>query len=449
PQGGDKPLPGAFPSLFENTALNHAAARTAFLDYVTGVHKSGAMSGPQGASLLAYLRDQAPAGTLTDEDRHAVDLLIKVFDAVFRDKNIPAEITALIGSLQVPVLKAALLDKEFFFKADHPARRVIDLMARLALGWHRAAGAEDPVYQIILRNVKRIYSDQRAGAFAEAEAELDAFTRKEEANAAEALSSPISQALRKEKRLQAAKEARHLVALRIGTGEVAAFVETFLEDRWVSVLTLAYSVRDEKPQAVQSAVQTMDDLIWSVKPKITADERKELLAKLPNIIAMLNKWLDAIKWNEPARAEFFNELARTHASIVRAPLDMSPQRQVELAIEAAQRAAERRLQKQAEQAVQAGDGFMQRVQKLERGTWVEFKQASGIPQTVKLAWVSPMRSLFIFANRQRQASVSLSDEQLAQAFREGRATVVLEAGVVGRALQEALGANGGSVETAA
>jgi hypothetical protein len=449
PRQGDRPLPGAFPTLLQDDALEGVSARHAFLDYVSGLHKSGTMSGPQGASLLAYIRQQAPADSLTAEDAHAVDLLIKVFDVVFADRNIPAEITALIGSLQVPVLKAVLADKEFFFQPDHPARRVIELMVRLSVGWQREAGPRDPIYQIILRNVKRIYSDQRAAAFAEAENELDAFIRKEEAVAAEHLSAPISQALQQEKLLQATKAARQEVALRIGTGEVVAFVEAFLEDKWVAVLTLAYSVQEEKPQAVQSAVQTMDDLIWSVKPKITATERKELLAKLPQIVAMLNKWLDLIKWNEPARAQFFNELARTHASIVRAPVEMSPQRQVELAIEIAQQAAERRLEKQAARLAQAEtDAFLEKVQKLERGTWVEF-QKEGEPQTLKLAWVSPMRSLFIFATRTRQAALSMSDEQLALAFHEGRAKVVLEAGVVGQALQEALGANGDEARSVA
>jgi hypothetical protein len=442
----ERALPGAFPSLFQEDALQAVASRNAFLDYVSSVQKSGVMSGPQGTSLLAHLRAQAPAGSVSQEDAHAITLLIGIFDAVFENKSIPAEIITLIGSLQAPVLKAALADKDFFFKEDHPARRVIELMTRLSVGWDRKNGPSDPVYQIILRNVKRIYSDQRAAAFAEAEAELDHFMRKEEAAAAQALAAPISQALQQEKTLQATKAAKHAVALRIGTGEVVAFVETFLEDKWVSVLTLAYSVKDEKPQAVESAVRTMDELIWSVKPKITAEERKELLAKLPNIVAMLNKWLDLIKWNDAERAQFFNELARTHASIVRAPLQLSPQRQVEIALEAAQKAAERRLQRQNEQPVQLPDGFLQKVQKLERGTWLEFKQTEGASQTVKLAWVSPMRSLFIFSTRERQAALSLSDEQLAQAFREGQANVLLEAGVVGRALAEALGANGAMMD---
>jgi hypothetical protein len=113
-------------------------------------------------------------------------------------------------------------------------------------------------------------------------------------------------------------------------------------------LTLAYSVRDEKPHAVQDAIKTMDDLIWSVKPKFTLQDRQELLNRLPAILARLNKWLSLIKWEDADRVQFFAELSECHASIVRAPLELSPDRQLELAVEAAQQATERRLEKRAE-----------------------------------------------------------------------------------------------------
>lgn len=139
-----------------------------------------------------------------------------------------------------------------------------------------------------------------------------------------ALSVPITQALQQEKIAQATKAAKNDVALRIGTGELAAFVETFLEHKWVPVLTLVYSIQEKKPQAVESAVKAMDDLVWSVKPKITLEERKELIAKLPSMLAILNKWLNVVKLDDAARLQFFAELAKCHASIVRAPLELSP-----------------------------------------------------------------------------------------------------------------------------
>ncbi|GAB3542346.1 DUF1631 domain-containing protein [Noviherbaspirillum agri] len=428
-------LNDAFPALFAQDVLNAAAGRNELLNYLAKVRKH-----TSHASLLEQIRQQAPQGLLTPEDEQAFELLGKVFAAVFRDTNLPAEIRELIGSLQVPVLEAALTNKNFFFSESHPARRVIALLANLGVDWDRNKEADDPLYQTILRNVKRIQSDQRLGAFTEALADIEAFLSKEERASHVVLSEPIAKALKKDKRLQAAKAARHDVAQRIDTGEVIAFVEDFLEDKWVSVLTLAYSVKDSKPQAVTSAVRTMDELVWSVKPKFTMEEREDLLGRLPPLLAMLNKWLDLIKWDDEGRTQFFAELAECHASIVRAPLDLTPKRQVELALEAAQQAAERRQQRLSKvEPEPVTDMFTERVQKLECGSWITFTPKKGTPLKVKLAWISPSRSYFVFSTRGKQEALSLSAEALAKALREQRAHILSTSGLVERALAEALG----------
>jgi len=192
----------------------------------------------------------------------------------------------------------------------------------------------------------------------------------------------------------------------------------------------------------------MDDLIWSVKPKITPEERKELITKLPGMLALLNKWLDIVKLDDAERLQFFAELAECHASIVRAPLDMTPQRRLELAMEAAKEAAERRLLKKAELAAQAAEEreaaehTERHIESLERGMWFEFDGKDGVEvKKVKLAWVSPMKSLFIFSTRDKSESFSLPAEELAKTLEEGRARVLEVDGLVNRALSEALGAN--------
>jgi len=378
---------------------------------------------------------------LSQVDETTIDLLSKIFDVVFRDQNIPSEIKSLIGFLQVPLLKAALIDKDFFFKEEHPARRLIELLTISSVDWDQKKGQDDPLFQTIKRNVARVQHeyDQEVVLFSDVVSDIEAYLSQEESANAEQLSTPIAQALKQEKIGQATKIAKQEVALRVGTGEVAAFVETFLENKWVSVLTLAYSLKEEKPQAVEGAVKTMDDLIWSVKPKITREERKELIGKLPTMLAMLNKWLNLVKLDDAERLQFFAELAECHASIVRAPLELSPQRQLEIAIEAARQATERRLQRRAsEQAEPEPDAHAVTVQQLKRGTWLEFVQRDGSIKKVKLAWISPLRSLYIFSTRDRLESFSLSAEELAKTLRDDRAAIVLLSGVVGRALAEAL-----------
>ncbi|HJW57636.1 MAG TPA: DUF1631 family protein [Burkholderiaceae bacterium] len=413
---------------------------------------SSPASDPQHASLLAGIKSRVPQGTLSQVDENVITLLSKIFDVVFRDRHIPAEIKALIGFLQVPVLKAALTDQDFFFKEEHPARRLIDILTKSGLEWDQAKGQDDPLFQRIKHNVDRVQQnfDREITIFSDVVSDLESFIKAEETASANALSKPIAQALQHEKISHATKVAKNEVALRIGTGEVVAFVEAFLENKWVSVLTLAYSIQNLKPQAVESAIRTMDDLVWSVKPKITQEQRKELIAKLPSMLLMLNKWLSVVKCEDADRLQFFAELAECHASIVRAPLEISPQRQLEIAIDVAKQAAERRSQLRANAHPEPEpDQFTEKTRTLERGAWLDFTNSDGTGKKVKLAWVSPLRSLFIFSTRERQEAFSITAENLAQAFRENRVQILQSGGLVGRALAEVLANPGANDATMA
>ena len=405
------------------------------------------MAGAQDVLRLSQMREQMPEIANTGIEKNTLDLLSQVFDSVFRNQAIPTQIKELISVLQIPVLKAALMDKEFFFQEEHPARRLVDLLSRYSLAWDQKKGQQDPLFQTMQRNVHRVQQefDQEVALFDEVVNDLESFIQKEEKEAAEALQLPIKTALKKEKVKQANIAATHEVSLRVGTGEVVAFVETFLEDRWTKVLTLAYSVKEEKPYAVEDAIKTMDDLIWSVKAKITLQQRQELLNRLPAILARLNKWLSLIKWEDADRVQFFADLAECHASIVRAPLDLSPERQIEIAVEVAQQAAERRMAKRAEADGKAEaeptpppDEHVDTVTELERGVWLEFTKKTGGTNKVKLAWVSPMRSLYIFTTGDKEKTFQVTAEELEQTFREKRAKILQLDRVVDRALTEAL-----------
>ncbi|MGZ3159554.1 MAG: DUF1631 family protein [Burkholderiaceae bacterium] len=455
--GGMGGMGGGLPAQF----LQATAASSQLMGFLAGMQKSifdtpldaGSLGNSLTTAALTSIKNQAPQGALRKVDEQTIDLLTKIFDIVFRDQNIPTEVKSLIGLLQVPVLKASLVDKDFFFKDDHPARRLIDLLSKSSLAWDQNKGIEDPLYQTMKRNVARVQKDydQEVSVFSDVVSDLEAYINKEETTATEALATPITNALKQEKIIVATKSAKTDVSMRVGTGEVVAFVESFLESKWVPVLTIAYSVKDEKPQALESAIKTMDDLIWSVKPKITVDQRKELVAKLPGLLATLNKWLNIVKLDDAERLRFFAELAECHASIVRAPLEMSPQRQLELSMEAAKKAAERRLEIRAKQEPEAEpDEFADTVEKLERGMWLEFTSSDAAPGKYKLAWVSPMRNLYIFTTGDKKESFSLSAEKLAETFRTNGARHILLSGVVNRALEEALvteGANDPEMET--
>lgn len=421
-------------------------ARAPLFAFLDGLPQAPAAqaAAPHNVVYLPQLKASLPQGALSRSDENTLDLLSRVFDTVSHDQAIPGEIRSLIGFLQIPVLKAALLDKEFFFQETHPARRLIDLLSRM--GWEQRKNPDDPLFQAMQRSVDRVGRDfdQELAVFDHAVGELEALVKAEEERAEQALAGSIAAALKQEKQAVAAKSAREAVAVRINDGELVAVVSTFLGGKWTDVLSLAYGIEDDKPGAVAHATATMDDLVWSVQPKITQDERRKLISSLPALIQRLNQWLDLIRWEDAERLQFFADLAECHAAIVRAPLELSPERQVELAAEAAQRDALRKVaaeQASAQASEDEPDDVQLSLDSVERGAWFSFTNADGTVRQLKLAWVSPRRSLFIFSAGARAEAFSLPVEKLSAALRAGKAAFVAQDGVVARALSEAFAGN--------
>ncbi|MGI4843533.1 MAG: DUF1631 family protein [Janthinobacterium lividum] len=414
------------------------------LEQLAGAAPGPGLQAPSAAAAhevfyLPRLKQSLPRGSLSRGDETTLDLLSRIFETVLLDESIPQETRELIAFLQVPVLKAALKDRSFFFEDAHPARRMLDLLSNA--GWERPAGPDDPVYRAMQRGVDKLRHEARPEAFAAAVADLEASIAERARQDEAAIAGPIAQATRQEKQAASQRSAKKAVSLRLAGEQVVALVGTFLEQRWTPVLALAYSIEDGKPGAVDNATRAMDDLIWSVKPKVTQEQRKALIKRLPGLLTTLNKWLDATGWQDAERLQFFAALADCHATIVRAPIELSPERQLELAVEAAQQDALRRIaQEQADAAEQDSppDPAGAVLASLERGMRVEFKGALGV-RKVRLAWVSPLRTLFIFSGANRQEAFSLPAERLAEAFRTGSIRVLAAEGVVGRVLGEAVG----------
>lgn len=401
-----------------------------------------AAAAPHDVFYLPRLKQSLPRGSLSRGDETTLDLLSRIFETVLLDESIPQETRELIAFLQVPVLKAALKDRSFFFEEAHPARRMLDLLSNA--GWEQPSSPDDPVYRAMRRGVDKVRAEARPETFAAAVAELEASLAERERSEAAVIAGPIAQATRQEKQLAAQRSARKAVALRLAGEQVVALVGAFLEQRWTPVLTLAYSIEDGKPGAVDNATRAMDELIWSVKPKATQEQRKALIQRLPALLTTLNKWLDAVGWQDAERLQFFAELAECHAAIVRAPIELSPERQLELAVEAAQQDAMRRIAREQEEArdeagpQEAADPAAASLAGLVRGMRLEFLGKEGV-RKVKLAWVSPLRTLFIFAGAGRKEAFSLPAERLLDAFRTGSIRVLAPEGVVGRVLTQVAG----------
>ena len=407
------------------------------------------------------LRDiqESPLGERANQlEAMTIELVAMLFDFIFETRDLPDSIKALVGRLQIPVLKAAMLDGAFFSKKSHPSRLLVNALAEAGIGWSPTMGQDDPLYRKIEQIVHRVLDDftDDVGLFDELRKELEAFLAEEERAAELTVQSTADEINQRDQHEIARLVARSEIERRLREFPAPNFLASFLREKWVNTLTQVHLNQGEESEAWNSALATLDDLVWSVQPKRLTEDRRRLVAMLRNLLKQLHGGLHNVAWEPGERETFLSNLVEAHAAAVKPSLASTPLPTVAVA-EAATAAAEqatakgdietankaRALAEAMTPAPQAPepepvpepvqDRFAEVAASLERGMWVEFEGEDGHLAFAKLAWVSPLRGTYLFTNRQGQKAVSLTADELAERFRTDRARLVEAAPLVDRA----------------
>jgi hypothetical protein len=84
--------------------------------------------------LALYNAGASDASQIVDNERSVVDFVSRIFQTIFEDGLLSEPVKTLLSKLQVPVIKLALIDFEFFQNASHPARKLLNGLVALGIG---------------------------------------------------------------------------------------------------------------------------------------------------------------------------------------------------------------------------------------------------------------------------------------------------------------------------
>jgi len=319
-------------------------------------------------------------------------------------------------------------------------------------------GQDAPRYRTIDRIVRRLMDGfgDSLGIFDELRAELEAFLASEERSAEENFSATADAINEGDRRDLASVIAKSEIERRIESYPIPRFLAQFLRSKWQGSLEGVYLRDGDESETWSSSVATLEDLVWSVQPKRTPEDRKHLIALLPSLLKRLATALPLDRWQGTEREAFMANLVEAHAAAVKpgfasvasptAAVAEAAKAEAQVAkaagdVEAAARAEALALaMAPAEPAgVEAGpdvleDEYLEIARSLDRGTWVEFEDEDGALSFAKLAWISPLRGTYLFTNRTGQKAVSMTAEALADQFRANRARLVEAEPLIDRAL---------------
>jgi hypothetical protein len=217
--------------------------------------------------LMAQLRraSQGNAVQLQPEHRDALDLIGLLYDQLLTETRTEGIAQQLLAGLQVPLLRIALSDSNFFTVRNHPARRLLNLVLETANLWLDRSDDkfDNALNQRLQRSVKRIAED-RSGDMGVIEKEADDLDNhlKLISRRAEIAERRQVEAAQGRDRLQDARAAASkAIETRLAKHKPNPLVRALLENAWTDALTLTLLREGENSEAYRRRLAAVDQLL--------------------------------------------------------------------------------------------------------------------------------------------------------------------------------------------
>lgn len=358
-------------------------------------------------------------------DQLTIELVTMVFDYILDDQSVPETVKGEIARLQIVAVKAAILDRTFFARRQHPMRQLLDRIAEVAADPEVATDEHSKlitglrgivdyivhkftddltIFSVALDTLEKIVEETRQARQTELASTTVELTRKEEAEIAHAT---------------ALAEVKRRVTRR-----TPAFVRDFLYGWWTKTLVDAYMRERDGDDSWTHRLGVVDALVWSVTPLKTT-EIQQLASMLPTLMRNLLRGMNAIEMPSDARHAFFNQLMQAHTASIsavkgQAKPDASPSESAPAAETASVSESPEEIAPDTQPPLD--DYYLHTAMALERGAVVEFVEGEKAIRS-KLSWVSPKQTILLFTSTLAGAR-QLAPKALADLFRDRRAHVL-------------------------
>ena len=425
------PPAGAFglPQLDPMLALGSLASAVALLDRWQHIDPGGeipvgdeAATGSEHTLLplnrIPYIRAAIADKIVNSTDKITIDVIGLLFDYIFRDPSIPESLRSIFSRLQVPVLKTALVDRSFFSDRKHPARRLLDHLALAAIGAIGGGGYRKAFELISAGVIDEVCRDFKVdvAVFDAADAKLQEFVDAEQRKAAAALDQEVVAALSVEESEADRSHVRALIRDKLAGRNLPFDVRSFSETTWAEYLTSLRVEGGTQSDDWHAAVQTLDDLLWSITAKERTAQKARLAKMVPPLIRSLRAGGASVEVGDDRMKPFLDAVYELHMAAIK-PEAARP------AADASDVAGPATVVES--DTVQKVGNVHDFVSEMVIGTWMGFKSGDATT-TARLSWVSPLRSKYIFTSREQSRAIVLTPEELAWRLGAGKATLVVE-----------------------
>ncbi|MHB8679861.1 MAG: DUF1631 domain-containing protein [Rudaea sp.] len=382
--------------------------------------------------LLSHLRQHAPDGKapyLGAEDSDTIDLVGMLFDYLTKNVRPDGSTQALMTKLQVPLLRVALRDKNFFTRRSHPARQLLNAIAETGTHWlDDSEGPADRALvdkmQVVVDKVSQQF-DGNLGLIENMLTDLSQHMHTLARKADVTERRHVDAARGREKLAVAREQAQSAIAGRIAAAKPNKLVRTLLEQAWTDVLALTLLRQGENSETYVKRLQVADQLIAATSTRGgEAKPPPELRGEIETALDQVGYHKDDVQ-AVVKRLFTPGETVAGEEAVTNTEIAIKLKSKQRLGEDGATPAAAAPRRKKAFPPDSAEARALERLKTLPYGTWFEFRtNQQGDKVRRKLAWFSTLTGHCLFVNQRGVRVDERNLEQLARDLTSGQAWIV-------------------------
>ena len=290
----------------------------------------GAADVSQAASVLRERSNVLKQKASTQAEKATIEVVALMFQSILSEERIPPSVRVWFARLQLPVLRVALAEPEFFSTVDHPARQLIDRMGSCVMGFDARAINGSALEAEIRRVVQVIeqYPETGRRVFQLVFDEFVLFLSKflTEKGSTQRLVSLAQQVEQKETlAIQYTIELRNMLKDMPVREEIRAF----LFKVWAEVLAMA-AVRNGAQHVDTIALKkAASELVWSASAKPNRADRAKVIQSLPTLLQRLRQGMGLLGLDTPGQEAHIKTISDTLADAFMSKTEAIPQARID------------------------------------------------------------------------------------------------------------------------
>ena len=249
----------------------------------------------------------------SQSEKAIIEIVALMFQSILTEDRIPAVIRVWFARLQIPVLRVAIAEPEFFASLQHPARRLIDRMGSCVLGFNVTVSGNAMEVEV-KRAVEVIeqYPETGRKVFQIVYDEFEKFLSKylsQQGSAARVVSVAQQVEQKETMAIQYTIEMRRVLK----DMSVRDEIRDFLFKVWTEVLAIASMKNGPQHADTLKFKQLAADLVWAASAKPNRSDRARVISTLPELLQSLRQGMSLMGLMLPVQDQHIKTISDTLA----------------------------------------------------------------------------------------------------------------------------------------